>query len=158
MEPTSPSSPSPGTSSTTPSIISTTSPAPGTARSNDALCAAIEDVPALRVAAWFSLSHKRFGVSYCEIRRARVHGTVLRAAVTSADLGYTGLAERSISRCGTHQALCDRLSYAGLATTGLTSHAPGVWEDGPAGHAAITRQSPAAERCDSCQSPGEAYK
>jgi len=61
---------------------------------------------------FFSLSHKRFGVSYCEIRRARIHGTVLRAAVTSADSGYTRLAERSVSRCGTHQALCDRLFYA----------------------------------------------
>jgi hypothetical protein len=27
-------------------------------------------------------------------------------------LGYIGLAVRSISRCGTHQALCDRLTYA----------------------------------------------
>src|SRR6266480_7396049 len=126
MEPTSPSSPSPGTSSTTPSIISTTSPAPGTARSNDALCAAIEDVPALRVAAWFSLSHKRFGVSYCEIRRARVHGTVLRAAVTSADLGYTGLAERSISRCGTHQALCDRLKNTTSPLYGWPGPGPGL--------------------------------
>ena len=34
------------------------------------------------------------------------------AAVTSADLGYIGLAERFISRCRTRQALCDRLSYA----------------------------------------------
>jgi hypothetical protein len=33
--------------------------------------------------------------------------------VTSADLGYIRLAERSISRCGTHQALCDRLKYPG---------------------------------------------
>jgi hypothetical protein len=64
---------------------------------------------------FFSLSHKRFGVSYCEIRRARVNGTMLRAAVTSADLGHTGLAERSISRCGTHWALCDRLFYASPA-------------------------------------------
>ena len=37
---------------------------------------------------------------------------VLRAAVTRADLGYTGLAERFISRCGTQQALCDRLKHS----------------------------------------------
>ena len=33
-----------------------------------------------------------------------------------------------------------------------------VWEDGPADHAAITRQSPVAERCGNCRSSGEAYK
>ena len=86
--------------------------------------------------AYLSVSHKRFGVSYCEIRRARVHGTLLRPAVTSADLGYIGLAERSISRCGTHRGLCDRLknsgcaggllgaSFAGRTPTRLTARLP----------------------------------
>jgi hypothetical protein len=50
-------------------------------------------------------SHKRFGVSYCEIRRAQVHGTLLRAAVTSADLGYIGLAIAP-SRDTGHIRLC----------------------------------------------------
>ena len=55
--------------------------------------------------AYFGLLHKRFGVSYCEILRAQVHGTLLRAAVTSADLGYIELAECS-SRDAEHIRLC----------------------------------------------------
>src|SRR6266851_7738581 len=53
----------------------------------------------------FSLSHNRFGVSYCEIRRDRVHGTVLRTVVTSADLGYPG-SQSAPSRTAGHIRLC----------------------------------------------------
>jgi hypothetical protein len=63
--------------------------------------------------AYSSLSHKRSGVSDCEIRCVRVHGTLLPGAMTSAALECIRLAERSISRCGTHRGLCDRLIHAG---------------------------------------------
>ena len=49
--------------------------------------------------ACFSLSHKGFDVSYCEIRAVGSVGLLLR---TAAALGCDRLAERSISRCETH--------------------------------------------------------
>jgi hypothetical protein len=43
-------------------------------------------------------------------------GLVLRIAMTSADLGYVGLTDRSISLCGTGSDLCARLIYASWPT------------------------------------------
>jgi hypothetical protein len=40
-------------------------------------------------------------------------GLLLPTAMTSADLGCDGFAERSISRCEPHLGLRDRLKYAG---------------------------------------------
>jgi hypothetical protein len=62
--------------------------------------------------ACFSLSHKGLDVSYCENRAVGGVGLLLRTATTSADLGFNGFAERSISRCETLLGLCDRLEYA----------------------------------------------
>ena len=39
-------------------------------------------------------------------------GLVFRIAMTSADLGYKWLVERSISRGQTHLGLCEKLIYA----------------------------------------------
>jgi hypothetical protein len=61
---------------------------------------------------FFSLSHRRSDVSYCEIDSMRRTGPLLRTAMASADLRYIDSAECAISRCETAAGLCDRLSYA----------------------------------------------
>jgi hypothetical protein len=63
--------------------------------------------------ACFSLSHKRFGVSYCEIRRARLHGTLLRGCYDQGKLGMyragrlPHLARRDISGFVRQACLCN---------------------------------------------------
>jgi hypothetical protein len=48
------------------------------------------------VLAWFSLSHKRSDVSYCEIDSMRRTGLLLRTAIASADLRYIDSAKCAI--------------------------------------------------------------
>jgi hypothetical protein len=67
----------------------------------------------------FSLSHKRFDVSYYEIDPMGRAGLPLRTTIASADGDASDFAEFSISRCETASGLCDRLVYA-LPALGVT--------------------------------------
>ena len=61
---------------------------------------------------YFSLSHKCFDISYCEINR------LVKSRITALHrhelrrLAFFRLEERSISPCETASGLCDRLDYA----------------------------------------------
>ena len=75
------------------------------ARQHHARPAACARIPGQGRGGYFSLLHKRFGVSYCEIRRAQIHGTLLLAIVTSADLGCIG------SQWASHLAIRDTAGF-----------------------------------------------